>query len=322
MSLPALGIDISKEKFDVVLLLQDETLRKSFTNNQKGFKQLQDWLKKKSIQTVHACMEATSHYGDELALFLYKQEHQVSVVNPARIKGHAQSKMVRNKTDASDAFLIADFCATQKPGIWTPPSEEVRHLQALLRRLETLQKMKQMEENRLESLSKEKEILCSIKRIISSLNKEIERVKKAISSHIDNNPRLKKEHELLTTIPGIATTTAAWLLGEIELHNFKSAKEVAAFAGLSPKRNQSGSSLNGKTRVCKIGNKRLRKILYMPAIVAKRFNPIVKDFCLRLEERGKQKMQIVCAAMRKLIHIAFGVVKFSKPFDPTLAFSS
>lgn len=321
MIIAVLGIDISKLKFDVTLSFEQESFQKTFTNDKKGFKTLLAWLKKKKVTKVHACMEATGNYGEQLALFLYKQHYIVSIVNPLRIKGYAQSKMVRNKTDQTDSALIASFCLEQNPEAWTPPPEEIRDLQSLLRRLETLQKMKQMEENRLESCQSDKEITASINRVIASLSKEIEKVKEAISKHIDSNPDLKQESELLQSVPGIGFQTAATLLAEIELGKFKSAKQAAAFAGVSPQRKQSGTSLK-TSKISKIGNKRLRKALYMPAIVAKQFNPVVKAFCNRLKERGKPNMQIICAAMRKLIHIAFGVVKSGKPFDKNFAFPS
>lgn len=192
MSLSILGIDISKEKFDVTLVNNAQHFHKTFSNNKKGFKDLLAWLKRKSVLQVHASMEATGNYGDELALFLYNNKHIVSVVNPARIAGYAQSKILRNKTDLADSALIADFCVTQKPESWTPLPVEIRHLQALLRRLEVLQTMKHMEENRLETLSSDKEISASINRVIVSLSKEIEKVKQAISKHIDSHPNLKK----------------------------------------------------------------------------------------------------------------------------------
>jgi transposase len=326
MTIPVLGIDISKQKFDATLLIGEERFHRTFTNDKKGFKELQFWLKKKQVNQVHACMEATSSYAENLAWSLQNQHHTVSIVNPLRISGYAESQMARNRTDKTDSSLIADFCATQRAEAWMPLPAHIRELQSLLRHVEALQKMKQMELNRLEKLSSDKEIAASIKRTIAGLSKEIEKVEQSISNHINSNPDLKKAHELLKSIPAIADKTAAWLLGEIEFYSFENAKQVAAFVGVSPKKKESGTSVKSKTKISKVGNKRLRKALYMPSIVACRFNPAVKALCLCLEGRRKQKMQIICAAMHKLIHIAFGVVKsgrpFDKNFDKNFAFSS
>ena len=150
MSKNILGIDIAKRKVDVALIFENKTLTKQFDNSLKGFKLLAAWLKSLNLAQVHACLEATGTYGDALADFLHHTGHFVSVVNPARIKGYALSKMQRNKTDTADARLIADFCLTQNPSQWFPPSPQVVELQALTRRIEVLEEMLQMEKNRLD----------------------------------------------------------------------------------------------------------------------------------------------------------------------------
>lgn len=319
MSKNILGIDIAKLKIDVVLLFENKSLAKQFDNSPKGFKLLQAWLKSWQIIQVHACLEATGIYGDAVANFLHHQGHLVSVVNPLRIKGYAKSKLQRNKTDKADARLIADFCVTQNPRQWFPPPPETIELQALVRRIEALEEMLQMERNRLEvSPTKTKP---SIKRMIKTFENEIKTLRKSIKEHIDHDPNLKEQDKLLQTIPGIGEKTAALLLGEIEFGRYDSARQVAAFAGVTPKKAESGTSLK-QTKLSKLGNGRIRKGLYFPAIVARQHNPTINDFALRLEKNGKTPMQIVCASMRKLLHQAFGVLKHKEPFNPNLAFSS
>jgi transposase len=215
--------------------------------------------------------------------------------------------------------LIASFCQTQNPSEWIPPSAEVRHLQALMRRIETLEEMRQSEENRLANAPRE--VQSSIKRMISLLKEEIRELEEQIKEHIDNHPDLKEQSELLQTIPGIGERTANLLLSEIEFERYNSARAIAAQAGVTPRKRQSGTSLK-QTSLSKLGNARLRKSLYFPAIVAKQYNEIVKEFAARLKKRGKAPMQIVCAAMRKLLHIAFGVLKHKRPFDSSLAFTA
>ncbi len=227
--------------------------------------------------------------------------------------------MQRNKTDTADARLIADFCLTQEPAQWFPPTPSVAQLQALTRRIETLAEMLQMEKNRLAAASAQTQ--ASVKRIIKTFETEIENLQQSISEHLDHHPDLKEQSRLLQTIPGVGEKTANLLLAEIEFERYESAREVAAYAGVTPRKKESGTSLN-RTQVSKMGNGRIRKALYFPAIVATRRNQIIKEFAARLKENGKTSMQIVCAAMRKLLHIAFGVLKHKRPFDSNLAFSS
>ncbi len=314
-----LGIDVSKRTLDVALIFEARTLCKQFKNSTDGFRSLADWLASLEIKQVHACLEATGIYGEAVALFLHECGHLVSVVNPLRIKGYAQSNMQRNKTDRLDARIIADFCQTQKPESWQPPSAEVKHLQSLVRRVEVLEEMLQAEENRLTNAAPQ--IKSSIERIITLIKEEIGELERQIKQHISQNSNLKEQSELLQTIPGIGARTANLLLSEIEFERYSSARSIAAQAGVTPRKRQSGTSLK-QTSLSKLGNARLRKALYFPAIVARQHNEIVKEFAKRLKKNGKTPMQIVCAAMRKLLHIAFGVLKHKRAFDASLAFSA
>lgn len=313
------GIDISKETFDVALFIRDreEIQRLQFENNKTGFRRFQKWLKKRKVAEAHVCMEATGRYGDELARFLHDKSYQVSMVNPKRIKSYAESKLSRNKTDAADAAIIEDFCRTQQPSLWKPPAPEVEELQMMTRHLEALKNMKTQETNRLKSGITAPTVLKAIKKHIRFLDQEIERLTEQIEKHIDNHPELKDSAELLESIPGIGRLTAAILIAEIkDINAFESASELASYAGLTPQKRQSGTSLRGKSRLSKIGNAKLRKALYFPSMSARQHNPIVRAFCERLSVRGKQTMVIQGAAMRKLLHIVYGVWKKGHPFDP------
>lgn len=141
MSEIILGIDVSKKTLDAALIFDNRILNKQFQNSFEGFKLLAAWLASLKITRVHACLEATGIYGEAVALFLHEGGHLVSVVNPLRIKGYGGANMRRNKTHRLDARLIADFCLTQKPESWQPPSEEVKQLQSLVRRVEVLAEM-------------------------------------------------------------------------------------------------------------------------------------------------------------------------------------
>jgi len=237
-------------------------------------------------------------------------------VNPLRIKSFAQSDLQRNKTDQADARTIAAFCIAKDPDEWHPLPAEIKQLQALTRRADALGRMLIVETNRLEMAPKATR--PSIERMVENLKQEIENVRHLIKDHIDDHPDLKQQSDLLQSIPGIGEKTARLLLGEIEFRSFESARALAAYAGVTPRRFQSGTSLNW-TRLSKLGSSRIRAALYFPAITALQYNAVIKTFAMRLSESGKTPMQIVCAAMRKLLHIAFGVIKNNRPFDPTTA---
>jgi transposase len=318
MAEPTLGIDIAKLKFNVCLIQRSGKLKhKVLPNTRTGFEQLLDWLAKQGVQRVRACLEATGTYGEALSLFLHQAGHTVSVVNPAAIKAFAQSRLSRTKTDRVDAELIARFCQAQAPPAWTPLPAEVRELQALVRRLEALIEMRVAEENRLSSGVTVEAVRASVEEHLAYLDEQIKRTEGLIREHINNHPTLKRQSQLLDSIPGIAETTAALLLAEItDINQYGSARQVAAYAGLVPRERQSGSSVRGRTRLSKIGNARLRRALYFPAITALRCSPFFQAWAKGLQERGKSKMSVICAVMRKLVHIAYGVLKTGKPFDP------
>lgn len=157
--------------------------------------------------------------------------------------------------------------------------------------------------------------------MLAALDEEIARLTAEISDYLEQDSGLKEQSELLQSIPGVGAKTAHLLLSEIEFGRYGSARQVAAHAGVSPQQAQSGTSVP-RTQLSKLGPGRLRKALYFPAISALRHNSIIKEFAQRLRARGKSKMQVVCAAMRKLLHIAFGVLKNKTPFDASRTVSA
>ena len=312
-----LGIDISKAKFDVALMVAGKVKKTCvFENAPDGFKALSDWLLKQGISSVSACMEATGCYGDALATYLHDQGFAVSVVNPAQIKSFSGAQLNRAKTDKADAKLIAQFYQQMSPAPWTPPPMHVRELQALVQRLSALMQMERQELNRMDTAPAV--IRPSIATVLATINAQIKTVEAMIRDHIDRNPDLKEQSKLLDSIPGIGKATIAKLLAFIgDVQRFDHAKALAAFVGLNPTVHQSGSSVRGKPHLSKKGNSVLRKALYMPAIVARRYNPVIKEFADRLKKAGKPNMVIIGAVMRKLLHIIYGVLKSGKPFDPS-----
>jgi len=313
-----LGIDIAKRKYDVALLKPDGKFRaKAFANTAAGHAELLAWLGRQEAGLVHACLEATGTYGLAVSEALADAGHTVSVVNPAAIEAYGRSRLSRTKTDRTDARLIAQFCASHQPPAWIATPREVRELQALVRRLDALEGMRQQERNRLAAEPASAVVRASIQHVIDTIDLEMAALKTRIHDHFDQHPRLRQQRDLLTSIPGIAETTAAVLLAEFgPIGRFSQASACAAFAGLVPREKRSGTSVHGRPVLSKLGNASLRKALFYPALTAMRHNPIIKAMRERLLTRGKHRMVIVGAAMRKLVHLAYGVLKTETPFDP------
>lgn len=315
-----LGVDLAKRKFDAALLNDGKIRNKVFENTPSGFQQLVEWLARQGATDVHVCMEATGDYGEALATFLHDAGYTVSMVNPAQIKGFAQSKLLRTKTDKANARLIAQFCQANTPPAWQPAPPEVRELQALARRLDALNEMQRMELNRLETAHST--IVPSLQAVLTQLEEQIKLIRRAIRDHIDQHPDLRGKRELLDSIPGIGEATITQILAYLAHVRFTNAKQVAAFLGLNPRQHQSGSSVRGKARISKTGDARLRKAFYLPAVVAMRYNPVIRAFSERLLAAGKPRMLVVGAVMRKLAHMVYGVLKSGQPFNPNLALNA
>lgn len=315
------GIDIAKERFNVALLRGGKYRHKSFVNNAEGFSALSMWLQRQGIEGVggvHACMESTGVYTEPLAQYLYDSGYKVSVVNPARVKGFAQSELIRTKTDKVDASVIARFCLAMRPEEWIPESKEIRELRSLVRRVDALIKMRNQETNRLEA--RDDVVRAEIEDHIEYLDKQIELIKHRIKGHIDGHPQLTQKKELLESIPAVGESTIQIVLSHFAyVEKFSSAKELVSFLGIAPREHQSGSSVRGRRRMSKVGRSSLRRAFYMPALAALRYNPVIVEMKSRLSVAGKPKMVIVGAAMRKLVHLIYGVLKNNTPFDPSFS---
>lgn len=314
------GIDVSKKKLDIVLLVNGKSKTKVLENSAEGHQGLIEWLRKSKMEltTLHVCMEATGVYGEAVALALHQAGLVVSVVNPACIKGFGHSENIRNKNDVIDAGLIARYCAAMKPQPWVPPPLEQRQLRAWSLRIQALKDIRQQEENRLEALdiSGMEGVAQHVKQHIAWLSAEIEKLEHDVSDHIDRHPGLKHDADLLTSIPGLGMTTVARILGQLgDIRRFDSAKAFAAFLGVTPRQRCSGSSIKGRTVISRTGNASLRAALYMPSLVARRHNPILHQFADRLALNGMAKKAVIAAVMHKLAHLIYGVIHNGKPFD-------
>lgn len=314
------GIDVSKKKLDVALLVNGKTKSKVVDNSASGHRALLEWLGKSKapMAELHVCMEATGVYYEPVALALHAAGLRVSVVNPACIKGFGYSENIRNKNDAVDAGLIARYCVAMAPAPWTPPPIEQRQLRAWSMRVQALKDIRQQEENRLEAhtVTGMDEVAEHVRGHIAWLSAEIAKLEDEIDDHIDRHPRLKHDADLIASIPGVGTTTVARILGHLgDIRRFESAKAFAAFLGVTPKQRTSGTSVRGRTMISRTGSTALRAALYMPSLVARRHNPILATFADRLLATGMAKKAVIGAVMHKLTHLIYGVIHTGKPFD-------
>jgi len=315
----SVGIDVAKAKLDVALMLAGGKWRsKVVPNTTQGIAELREWLTKHGAQSAHVCMEATGVYWERVAEDLADHGWVVSVVNPAQIKAFAGAVGARTKTDAVDAKLIAQFCAMQSPPAWHPASQSVRRLRALVGRRDALVDLRTQELNRLETASVPA-VRQSIENVLASLNEQIAEIERQIARDVDDDPTLREQRELLASIPGVGDKTIATFLSHYggELRFAKTAQAVA-FAGLDTRQHESGSSVRGKPRLSKQGHSSIRQALYMPAVTAMSRTDWGKSFAARLTAAGKPKKLILGALMRKIVAIAYGVLKSGKPFNPAL----
>jgi transposase len=279
------------------------------------------WLKAMGCKRAHICMEATGRHSLGVALALHDAGHVVSVVNPAQIRDFGRTKLGRNKTDKLDAALIREYAELFNPEPWTPPSPAMRRLCELQTMRIGIIRSRTEWKNRSGSGLGDSTATKLAAATIIHFTRQLEAIDRAIGEMIDQDAELRARRELLLSVIGVGETLAASLMAEMPepgvLHR---SGEMVAYAGLNPSHHRSGSSIDRPTRISKIGNATLRSSLYMPALSAMRFNPVVAALVARLKSAARlQPKQIVVAAMRKLLVLCFGVLKTGKRFDPAIA---
>lgn len=310
-----LGIDVSKDSLDAALFDGRKFKTRKFQNNHAGIASMQDWLVSAGAQGCAVGMEATGSYSEAVACALHDANHRVSVINPAQIAAFVQAELGRSKTDALDAKRIARFTCLHQPPQWQPPPQNVRILQALVRRLDSLKDLHQQERNRLDTAHPS--VQPSIQAVIDTLVAQIRALERTIHDHIDQDPDLRCNRDLLESIPGISQRTSAVLLSHLHvLERCRTSKQWIAYVGLDCAIGQSGTSLHRCGHISKRGSAALRAAIFMPAIVAARHNPLLSPFAQRLRAAGKPGLVMICAVMRKLMSIVFGVLKHQTPFAP------
>ena len=318
-----LGIDVSKAKLDCCLLAEqtpDKRKGKVVANSVAGIADLLRWLEKQGavLAHTHALLEGTGVYHESAATSLYDHGLNVSILNPAQVRDFGKGLGLRTKTDGMDSWLLARFGLLQKPAAWQPPPAHVRVLRALLARHQAISDDLRREQNRLEkaqfSDTTPHSIHQSLRDCIAFLEQQLAQLKKDIDKHIDQHPDLKRNSALLQTIPAVGPKVSSHLLCVILASSFRTAEQLAAYLGVVPIERQSGSSVLGRPRLSKAGPARIRALLYMSAVVGIRYNPHVKALYQRLLAKGKSKMAALGAAMRKIIHLCFGVLKNRTPY--------
>lgn len=323
-----LGVDVSKATLDAAAWqpgLGKWQARRA-ANGAVGARELVTWLRAKAKVTpaqIRVVLEATGPYHEEAAEAFHAAGCEVVVANPKRVRDYARGLGLLTKTDAVDARTLAGY-GEQNPAfrLWTPPAAEVRLLKALVARLSAVDQDLQRENNRLEkalATATPAVVLDSLRRGIQTLQRERQRLERELDDHIDRHPGLKQDAQLLQTIPGIGATTARRLLCLLRGRAFGSARQAAAFVGLAVVMSESGTSVRSRPALSKRGDPRIRAGLYFPAIVASQHNPPLAAFYRQLVGRGKTKMAAIGALMRKLVHLAYGVLKHQTPFNANWA---
>jgi transposase len=315
MSIQTFGVDISARWFDVA---HAEEVRR-FGNTSAGISTCLAWLATFGTP-VRVGMEATGSYHLPLATALYAAGHEVLVCNPLSIARYSQAVLARTKTDATDARRIARFCEAHAVAPWTPASPAQQHLRALLTARETLVQERLRLSNRqhaagyttTEALVTELQapVLAAIEAQITHIDRELAKLAAA-------DTRLGAQLRVVVTIPGLGLTTAGALLASLPLDRLQTPGQVAAYVGLCPQERSSGSSVRGRGHTGPLGPASLRKALYLPAIVAMRCNPALRVFAERLRARGKPTKVVITAVMRKLLLLAWTLLRTGQPFSPT-----
>jgi transposase len=321
-----LGIDVSKDKLDGAAVSEGTGAvlgRRSVPNTPDGVARLRRWAETiagpSESAGIHAVIEATAAYHEPAAYSLAAAGVSVSIVNPAQVRSFARGVAVLGKTDRLDAVVLARFGRLTQPKAWRPSAPAVRDLQALLARLDEVEADLRREANRLEQARVRgcpEAVLRSFADTMAALKASRSELRRAIDSHVAAHPELQAGLDRLLTIPAVGPKTGLRMLGLLRSRGFESAREVAAFLGLVPVEHRSGTSVRGRPKLSKAGNPRLRAALYMVAVVATRLNPDVRAQYQRLLARGKSKMAALGAAMRKLVHLCFGVLKSGGDYRP------
>lgn len=314
------GIDVSKKTLDIAWLEDGKRIHFKTSNTTVGFEE----ITQRCPHKAHFVMEATGAYYLRFAFFLAKESCAVSVINPLTIKRFGQLKLRRAKTDKADAFLIAEYGMSLLPELWSPPKKAILEMQQLWSLAGKLTSQKLMLTNQLEAFSKSpaiSSIVCgSIKNLVQSIKDEMGAIEDALTKLARDN--YSREIEILESIPGIGRKSAqAMLIVSKGFKNFDNGRELCSFIGLTPRIAQSGTSLNSNKKITKMGQSKMRALLYMCALTAITKNAGCKQLYDRFVTRGKPKKVALIAVMAKLVRQAVTLIKQDELFNEKLSLS-
>jgi transposase len=317
------GVDVGSKELVVAIDPGTEAIWEgTFSNDAAGHRNLIRRLTRTGA-AARVCVEATGIYHLDLCLALEQAKRlEVMVANPRATKDFARAQLKRSKTDRTDAHSLLEFVRRMDFEAWVPPKASILALRAFSRRIQSLLVTRAQEKNRLhadESVeATPRAIRESIDRHIDAINGEIESLTQSALEQVRADEDLARRFAHLVSVKGIAEASAITLLAELSvLPVDMSARQWVAHAGLDPKHNQSGTSVQGAVRISKIGNRHLRAALFLPAMVASRHEPRVRAFYEKLLARGKKPMQALVAVMRKLLHAIHGMFEYDSDFDGT-----
>jgi len=303
-----IGIDISKLTFDVAILNEKEKYNHhKFSNDEDGFEKLIQFLNQESDVCV---MEASGPYYLKLATYLSDNKISVSVVNPLVIRRFSQMRMSRTKTDKKDAKIIADYGRAETPDLWEPEEDyilELRQMQAYTEQLNKsrtgfLRQQEAFKQNPINAVAMNE----SLQNMIDTLERELAIIEFKMTELVSRHHQ--KLFEQLNSIPGIGRKTAMQLIViSGGFTKFENAKQLCSYIGLSPRIFESGTSVKGKSRICKMGMSRIRAMLYVCSWTAKKSNKACKELYDRLVEKGKSKKLALIAVVNKLLKQAFAI---------------
>lgn len=304
-----IGIDVAKQSFDLYDLAEDQP--QHFENTEAGISACLRYLNQRTPALI--AMESTGGYETALAVALSEAGLPVAVVNPKRIRDFARATGQLAKTDQIDARMIAGYAATLQPppqGVW---DEQTRTIKALVARRNQLIEMRVAESNRREHIS-DPAVGRSITAVIKTLAQEITRVERKLRDQITRTPKLQQKADQLTSVPGIGETTALMLIAEMPELGRLNRRQIAALIGVAPINRDSGT-FRGK-RMTGGGRRDVRSRLFLPTIVATRYNPAIRQFYQHLLASGKTKMTAIVACMRKLITILNAMLAKNQNWKP------
>jgi len=320
MNTIALGVDLAARSLVAALWFDQQRQAKAcFLNDPRGFRQLDRWLKTHGTGHVRVGLECTNTYGQALAHWLHAKGHQVYLLNPERTAAYARARGQRNKTDPADAVTIAAYVALHELTPWVPPSPEQEELRALTRTRHQL--VQQGVQLRSQLKTAHPAARPFLQATLKALLHQIDRIKAALAELLRQQPGLDEQVRRLMTVKGIGWLTATITVAELPPVGPQSdPRALCAWAGLIPRRWQSGKT-ELPARLSRKGNAYLRQALFMPALVARRSNPLLRAFADRLQAKGKRPGAIIGAVAHKLLRILVGLLKSKTNFDPNWSFS-